>query len=115
MSIIEAYNGAWDMGDIETLEMIIHDDCVFNPHVGGMTMSKSDILGFVMSENRPSSENNRILFENDEVGVAHSIVHFANDSDSEAVMSFMRFKDGQIISMETGATPLSDDYKLIGE
>ena len=52
--------------------------------------------------------------ENDEVGVAHSIVHFANDSDSEAVLSFMRFKDGQIISMETGATPLSDDYQLIG-
>ena len=45
--------------------------------------------------------------------VAHSIVHFANDSDSEVVLSFMRFKDGQIISMETGATPLSDDYQLI--
>jgi hypothetical protein len=30
-------------------------------------------------------------------------------------MSFMRFKDGQIISMETGATPLSDDYKLVGQ
>ena len=52
--------------------------------------------------------------EFDEVGVAHSIVHFANDSDSEAVMSFMRFKDGKIILMETGATPLSDDYKLVG-
>ena len=26
----------------------------------------------------------------------------------------MRFKDGKIILMETGATPLSDDYKLIG-
>ena len=114
MSIIEAYNEAWDNGDIEALEGIIHDDCVFNPHVGGITMSKSDILGFVKGGNTPTSENNRILFENDEVGVAHSIVHFANNSDSEAVMSFMRFKDGQIISMETGATPLSDDYKLIG-
>jgi hypothetical protein len=29
-------------------------------------------------------------------------------------MSFMRFKDGQIISMETGATPLSEDYVLVG-
>ena len=114
MSVIEAYNEAWEMGDVEKLEMIIHDDCVFNPHVGGVTMSKSDILGFVGSGNKPTSENNRILYENDEVGVAHSIVHFANDSDSEAVMSFMRFKDGQIISMETGATPLSEDYKLIG-
>ena len=114
MSIIEAYNEAWDNGDIEALENIIHDDCVFNPHVGGITMSKSDILGFAGGDQRPTSENSRILYENDEVGVAHSIVHFANDSDSEAVMSFMRFKDGKIISMETGATPLSDDYKLIG-
>ena len=114
MSIIEAYNEAWDTGNVEALASIIHDDCVFNPHVGGFTMSKTDILGFAGGEGRPTSEHNRILFENDEVGVTHSIVHFANDSDSEAVMSFMRFKDGQIILMETGATPLSDDYQLIG-
>ena len=115
MSIIAAYNEAWDNGDVDALANLIHDDCVFNPHVGGITMSKSDILGFAGGDNTPQSENNRILFENDEVGVAHSIVHFANDSDSEAVMSFMRFKDGQIILMETGATPLSDDYKLVGQ
>ena len=114
MSIITAYNEAWNNGDVDALANIIHDDCVFNPHVGGITMSKSDILGFVSGESPPKGENQRILFENDEVGVAHSIVHFANDSDSEAVMSFMRFKDGQIILMETGATPLSDDYKLVG-
>ena len=114
MSNIEAYNKAWENGDTAALANIIHDDCVFYPHVGGITMSKSDILGFAGGDNRPASEHDRILFENDEVGVAHSIVHFANDSDSEAVLSFMRFKDGQIISMETGATPLSDDYKLIG-
>jgi len=114
MSIIAAYNEAWDNGDVDALTNIIHDDCVFNPHVGGITMSKSDILGFVGGGSPPKGEHQRILFENDEVGVAHSIVHFANDSDSEAVMSFMRFKDGKIISMETGATPLTDDYKLVG-
>lgn len=114
MSIITAYNEAWDNGDVDALANLIHDECVFNPHVGGMTMSKSDILGFVSGNNTPTSEHNRILFENDEVGVTHAIVHFANDSDSEAVMSFMRFKDGKIISMETGATPLSEDYQLIG-
>lgn len=114
MSIISAYNDAWENKDVEALAELIHDDCVFNPHVGGITMSKSDILGFAGSDNSPRSEQNRILFENDEVGVAHSIVHFANDTDSEAVMSFMRFKDGKIILMETGATPLSDNYKLVG-
>ena len=113
MSIIAAYNEAWKNGDVDALANIIHDEFVFNPHVGGITMSKSDALGFAGS-NATTSENNRILFENDEVGMAHSIVHFANGSTSEAVLSFIRFKDGKIILMETGATPLSDDYKLIG-
>ncbi|MCS5532631.1 MAG: nuclear transport factor 2 family protein [Candidatus Poseidoniaceae archaeon] len=114
MSIITAYNEAWKTGDVEALAEIIHDEFVFNPHVGGITLGKSDLLGFAGSDNAPTSENDRILFESDEVGVAHSVVHFANDSDSEAVLSFMRFKDGKIVSMETGATPLSDDYKLVG-
>jgi len=114
MSIIAAYNEAWETGNVEALAEIIHDEFVFNPHVGGITLGKADLLGFAGGEGTPTSENNRILFENAEVGVAHSIVHFANDSDSEAVLSFLRFKDGKIVSMETGATPLSDNYKLVG-
>ena len=110
-----AYNEAWEKGDVDALTEIIHDDFVFNPHVGGITMGKSDLLGFAGADGSPRSENDRILFENDSVGVAHSIVHFSNGSASEAVMSFMKFKDGKIISMETGATPLSDDYKLVGQ
>jgi len=113
MSIITAYYNAWDNGDVDALAEILHDEFVFNPHVGGVTMGKSDLLGFAASA-AASSEGNRILFENDEVGVTHSVVHFANGSTSEAVLSFMRFKDGKIASMETGATPLSDDYRLVG-
>ena len=113
MSIIEAYNDAWDNSDVEALAEILHEEFVFNPHVGGITMGKSDALGLV-STAPTTSEGNRILFENDDVGVSHSIVHFANGSTSEAVLLFMRFKDGQIISIETGATPLSDDYRLVG-
>ena len=45
MSIIAAYNEAWDNGDVDALANLIHDECVFNPHVGGMTMSKSDNFG----------------------------------------------------------------------
>ena len=113
MSIIAAYNEAWDNGDVDALAEIIHDEFVFTPHVGGVTMGKSDIMGFA-GANAVTSEGNRILFENADVGVAHSVVHFANGSTSEAVLSFMRFKDGKIISMETGATPLSEDYRLVG-
>lgn len=113
MSIIAAYNEAWKNGDVDALAEIIHDEFVFNPHVGGITMGKSDLLGFAGSATA-TSESDRILFENDEVGVAHSVVHFANGSTSEAVLSFMRFKQGKIVSMETGATPLSEDYRVAG-
>ena len=115
MSIIAAYNEAWENGDVDALAEILHDEFVFNPHVGGVTMGKSDIIGFVSGGGIPKAENDRILFENNEVGVAHSIVHFANGSTSEAVLSFLKFKDGKIVSMETGATPLSDDYKVVGQ
>ena len=114
MSIIAAYNEAWENGDVDALAEILHDEFVFNPHVGGVTMGKSYIIGFVSGGGIPKAENDRILFENNEVGVAHSIVHFANGSTSEAVLSFLKFKDGKIVSMETGATPLSDDYKVVG-
>ena len=86
MSIISAYNEAWENGDVEALAEIIHDDFVFNPHVGGITMGKSDLLGFAGSDGGPRSENDRILFENDTVGVALSIVDFSNGADSEAVL-----------------------------
>ena len=53
MSIITAYNEAWENGDVEALSEIIHDEFVFNPHVGGITMGKSDLLGFAGSEGGP--------------------------------------------------------------
>ena len=48
----------------------------------------------------------RIVYENDQVGVHHSIVTF-NDGNVEAVMAVYKYKDGKIISLETGATKLS--------
>ena len=99
---------------------LLDADYVFVRHQSGEEVSKEEwaptVIGMfnTMSEGKLTFSDYRCLYENNEIGVAHSIVHFANDSDSEAVMSFMRFKDGQIISMETGATPLSPDYKLIG-
>ncbi len=66
MSIIEAYNQAMQTGNLEALDEVVHDELIFNPHVGGVTMGKSVLMGL---------------------------------AGSGAV---------------TGATPLSDDYKLVG-
>ena len=113
MSKVAAIQAAFVSGDAEALEDLIHDDYQFIPHVGGMVMGKSDFIG-IAGSGGVTMENHRILFENDEIGIEHGIAHFANGSTSEAVLSFNRFKDGKLILTETGATPLSDDYQLIG-
>ena len=114
MGLLQAYIDAWSSGNAEAIAELIHDDFVFDPHVGGVTMGKSDLVGFVGND-MVRGEHERVLYENDEVGVMHSIAHFANGSASEAVLSFARFKDGKIVRMETGATPLSEDYTLVGQ
>ena len=113
MSILAAYQAAFESGDVKALDAILHEEFTFTPHVGDMVMRKADVLAFAGSGG-VRTEGHRVLYENHEVGVEHAIAHFSNDSTSEAVLSFHRFKDGKIISTETGATPLSDDYKLIG-
>ena len=114
MGLLSTYQEAFETGDKETLNELLHEDFQFIPHVSGAVVDKKGVLDFAGSD-AVRIENNRILFENDEVGVEHGIAHFANGSTSEAVLTFNRFKDGKLIHTETGATPLSDDYKLIGQ
>ena len=45
----------------------------------------------------------RIVYENNEIGIEHSFVTFS-DGNIQAVMAVFKFKNGQIISLETGAT-----------
>ena len=113
MSKMAAIQAAFESGDAEALESLVHEDYRFIPHVGGMVMGKSDFIAIVASGG-VTVENHRILFENDEIGIEHGIAHFANGSTSEAVLRFNRFKAWKLILTETGATPLSDDYQLIG-
>lgn len=114
MSILAKYQAAFESGDVAALNSIIHDEFTFTPHVGNAIMKKEDILAFAGTD-AVKTEKHRILFENNDVGVEHAIAHFSNGSTSEAVLSFHRFKDGMIFATETGATPLSDDYKLVGD
>ena len=49
-----------------------------------------------MSDDAPTSEKNRIIYENDEIGVPHSFVTFAYGS-KQAVLVVYTIKDGKII------------------
>ena len=105
MSIIEKMTKIVNEGDTAGAEQLIHDDYQFLMHASGKTLTKKDVVGWVGMKDVKKSDV-RVLFENDEVGFEHAMVTF-NDGNVEAVMAVYRYKDGQITSLETGATPMS--------
>ena len=105
MSILAKYNKAMNDKDEAALRDIIHDDYTFTMHKSGTVLKKDDVVKWAMSGDI-NQDKTRVVYENDEVGVHHSFVTF-NDGNVEAVMAVYRYKDGKIVSLETGATPMS--------
>ena len=104
MSILAKYNKALEAKDEAVMKEIIHDDYKFLMHASGKTLSKSDVIKWGMSGDI-NRDRVRIIYENDEIGVEHSFVTF-KDGNTEAVMGVFKFKDGKVISFETGATKI---------
>ena len=102
MSILAKYNKALETKDEVGMNEVIHDDYKFLMHASGKTLSKSDVIKWAMSGDI-NRDKVRIIYENDEIGVEHSFVTF-KDGNTEAVMGVFKFKDGKVISFETGAT-----------
>ena len=105
MSILEKYNKAIDSKDEAAMNEILHDDFKFTMHKSGNALKKADVIKWAMSGDI-KQDKTRVVYENDEIGIHHSIVTF-NDGNVEAVMAVYRYKDGKIVSLETGATPMS--------
>ena len=102
MSILEKYAKVFLEKDEAGMNEIIHDELKFTMHASGNVFSKSDVIGWAMSDDI-NEEKVRVLYENDEIGVRHNFVTF-KDGNTQAVMAVYMFKDGKIVSMETGAT-----------
>ena len=104
MSILEKYSAALKNKDEAAMNEILHDDFKFTMHKSGNTLSKGDIIKWAMSGDIKQRDT-RVVYENDEVGVHHAFVTF-DDGNVEAVMAVYKYKDGKIMSLETGATPM---------
>ena len=105
MSMLEKYTNAINNKDEPTMNELLHDDFIFTMHKSGNTLGKADVIKWAMSGDI-NQDKARVVYENDQVGVHHSLVTF-NDGNVEAVMAVYKYKDGKIVSLETGATPMS--------
>tara|TARA_B100001175_G_scaffold301045_1_gene293839 strand:+ start:366 stop:686 length:321 start_codon:yes stop_codon:yes gene_type:complete len=104
MSILEKYNKAMDNKDEAAMNEILDDDYNFVMHKSGNVLKKADVIKWAMSGDI-KRDKTRIIYENDEIGIEHAFVSF-EDGNVEAVMAVFKYKDGKIISLETGATPM---------
>ena len=108
MSLYKKIKAAQDSKDIDGYLACLHEDFVFVRHQSGTEVSKSDwkpTVTAMMQSEALGFSNQRCLYENDEIMVEHSVMTFP-DGTSEAVLVVNHIKDGKIIRVETGATPI---------
>ena len=114
MSLYEKLKTASENRDVEAYLDCIHDDFVFVRHQSGAELSKEEwtpMLTAMMQSDKLEINNQRCIYENEEILVSHSMMNFP-DGSSEAVMVVNQLKDGKIIRVETGATPITSLPRL---
>ena len=104
MSMLGKYSDAMKNKDEVAMNELLHDDFKFTMHKSGNVLGKGDVIKWAMSGDI-NQDKVRIVYENDEIGIHHSLVTF-DDGNVEAVMAVYKYKDGKIASLETGATPI---------
>ena len=96
--------------DIEAFNRCYHDDWEFKFHSSGRIVRRGDTTDEQTLERWDTFkvENDRCLYENEDILVTHSIVHFPNGSTDAVMMVHMK-KDGLLWRTETGYTPMPKD------
>lgn len=108
MSLYDKIKAAQDAKDLEGYLACLHSDFIFVRHKSGTEVNKNEwipILTSMMESDALEFSKQRCLYENQDIMVEHSFMKFP-DGSSEAVLVVNHLKDGKIIRVETGATPI---------
>ena len=107
MSLFNKWWDAANLKDRSKMAELLDDDFIFLRHKTSEEWSKGEFLDYMLTGIRDNTtcENRRLIYENDEIIVSHSILD--GPSGRNAVMLVRLVKDGKIVKAETGSTPLS--------
>ncbi len=106
MKFSEKWKAAFDARDRNALNEMIDEDFRYVRHQSGKDITKDEIVHIWSKAGpRPERRNYRILYENQDICVSHQFMDFPS-GDKEAVMVVMLLRDGKLLRMETGSTPL---------
>jgi hypothetical protein len=107
---LSLFNQWWDAAnskDRSKMAELLDDAFIFARHNTGEEWSKGEFLDYMLAgiRDKTTCENRRLIYENDEIIVSHSILD--GPAGRNAVMLVRSVKDGKIVRAETGSTPLS--------
>ena len=93
--------------DIETFNRCYHDNWEFKFHSSGRIVRRGYNTDDQTLERWDTSkvEDDRFLYENEDILIKHSIMHFPNGSTDAVIMVHMK-KDGLLWRTETGSAPM---------
>ena len=109
MSVYKNMISSFDDCSVQSYLNLLHEDYVFIRHQSGQTVSKKEwspvVTGMfdAMREEKLKFEENRCIYENENILVMHSIGHFP-DGTKEAIMAVHTLSNGKIVKTESGAT-----------
>ena len=106
MSVIQKLFDAQNNQDIKAYNEVVSEDYVWVKHSTGEEIPRDELSKWLISPDAPKTESSRIIYENDEIGVAHYFISFKGGS-RQAVLVVYIIKDGKIIRSETGATNIT--------
>ena len=95
--------------DVNAYLKLVHENVVFVFHKTGNECSKNDWAGMVtgmMTNDKFIQDSTRCVYENADILVEHAFMSYPDDTKEAATMVAM-LKDGNVIRIETGATPLN--------
>jgi hypothetical protein len=107
---VSLFNNWWDAAnskDRSKMAELLDEAFIFARHNTAEELSKGEFLNYMLTgiRDKTTCENRRLIYENDEIIVSHSILD--GPSGRNAVMLVRLVKDGKIVRAETGSTPLS--------
>ena len=105
MSVIQKLIDAQDNQDLKVYNEVVSEDYVWVKHSTGEEIPRDELSKWLISPDAPITENARIIYENNEIGVAHYFISF-KDGSRQAVLVVYTIKDGKITRSETGATTM---------
>jgi hypothetical protein len=107
MSLFDEWFQAANELDKGKMESLLHDDFVVDRPSKGDKLNKNQVIDLIMSGVRENmtAHNRRLIYENEEIIVSHSILELSNGT-KDATLLVRLVKDGKIISQLAGATPM---------